>query len=241
MHNRVRMLTASFLVKHLLVDWRRGERWFWDCLVDADYGNNSVNWQWVAGTGVDSSPFGRIMAPLAQSEKFDAADYIRRWVPELADLDDADIHDPHAAGVAPAHAVDMGSVQELQTLQALLADKEDRIKELESALRQREEEMVQLRSHLDKFQSVFPYSYTQLNNNLSAPASPSGPSGPASPAPPRARECRGRGRVEVTKPSGGAARASGAAEGGGGLWGYRGKGWGRYGGRRWSCVRRRPG
>ncbi|MFV0624494.1 cryptochrome/photolyase family protein [Sphingomonas sp. ac-8] len=102
MHNRVRMLTASFLVKHLLIDWRRGERWFWDCLVDADYGNNSVNWQWVAGTGIDSSPFGRIMAPLAQSEKFDAADYIRRWVPELVGLSDADIHDPHGAGVAPA-------------------------------------------------------------------------------------------------------------------------------------------
>ena len=84
MHNRVRMLAASFLVKHLLIDWRRGARWFWDTLVDADYGNNSVNWQWIAGTGVDSNPFGRIMAPLSQSVKFDAADYIRRWVPELA-------------------------------------------------------------------------------------------------------------------------------------------------------------
>ncbi len=70
MHNRVRMLAASFLVKHLLIDWRRGARWFWDTLIDADYGNNSVNWQWVAGTGVDSNPFGRIMAPLAQSAKF---------------------------------------------------------------------------------------------------------------------------------------------------------------------------
>jgi deoxyribodipyrimidine photo-lyase len=102
MHNRVRMIAASFLVKHLLIDWRRGEHWFWDCLVDADYGNNSVNWQWVAGTGVDSNPFGRIMAPLVQSPKFDAADYIRQWVPELADLDDAAIHDPHGAGAAPA-------------------------------------------------------------------------------------------------------------------------------------------
>ena len=101
MHNRVRMIVASFLTKHLLLDWRRGERWFWDCLVDADYGNNSVNWQWVAGTGIDSNPFGRIMAPLGQSAKFDAADYIREWVPELADLDDATIHDPHATGVAP--------------------------------------------------------------------------------------------------------------------------------------------
>jgi deoxyribodipyrimidine photo-lyase len=96
MHNRVRMIAASFLVKHLLIDWREGERWFWDTLVDADYGNNAVNWQWVAGTGVDSNQFGRIMAPLLQSEKFGAADYIRRWVPELAHLSDADIHDPPA-------------------------------------------------------------------------------------------------------------------------------------------------
>ncbi|PXA96049.1 deoxyribodipyrimidine photolyase [Nostoc sp. 3335mG] len=94
MHNRVRMITASFLIKHLLIDWREGERWFWDTLVDADYGNNSVNWQWVAGTGVDSNMWGRIMAPLVQSEKFDAAGYIREWVPELRDLSDADIHDP---------------------------------------------------------------------------------------------------------------------------------------------------
>ena len=94
MHNRVRMIAASFLVKHLLIDWRRGERWFWDCLVDADYGNNGVNWQWISGTGVDSNMFVRIMAPLSQSEKFSAAGYIREYVPELADLSDADIHDP---------------------------------------------------------------------------------------------------------------------------------------------------
>ncbi|MGJ3626044.1 FAD-binding domain-containing protein [Sphingomonas sp. MMS24-JH45] len=96
MHNRVRMITASFLVKHLLIDWRDGEQWFWDCLVDADDGNNSVNWQWVLRTGVDT--FSRIMAPLTQSEKFDAGDYIRRWVPELGDVSDAAIHDPDAAG-----------------------------------------------------------------------------------------------------------------------------------------------
>ncbi|WP_375396187.1 cryptochrome/photolyase family protein [uncultured Sphingomonas sp.] len=101
MHNRVRMITASFLIKHLLIDWREGERWFWDCLVDADYGNNSVNWQWVAGSGVDANMFGRIMAPLTQSEKFDAGGYIRRWVPELASLPDAAIHDPDAAGCRP--------------------------------------------------------------------------------------------------------------------------------------------
>ena len=103
MHNRVRMLAASFVVKHLLIDWRRGARWFWDTLVDADYGNNSVNWQWIAGSGVDSNPFGRIMAPLAQSAKFDAADYIRRWVPELAELSEDAIHDPHAAECRPPH------------------------------------------------------------------------------------------------------------------------------------------
>ncbi|KTT76792.1 cryptochrome/photolyase family protein [Sphingomonas endophytica] len=101
MHNRVRMITASFLIKHLLIDWREGERWFWDCLIDADYGNNAVNWQWVAGTGVDANMFGRIMAPLSQSEKFDAGDYIREWVPELAGLSDDAIHDPEAAGCLP--------------------------------------------------------------------------------------------------------------------------------------------
>ncbi|MFM5884485.1 MAG: cryptochrome/photolyase family protein [Novosphingobium sp.] len=94
MHNRVRMIAASFLVKHLLIDWRRGEQWFWDTLVDADYASNAVNWQWTAGTGVDSNMFVRIMAPLSQSDKFDAAGYIRHWVPELAGLSDAEIHDP---------------------------------------------------------------------------------------------------------------------------------------------------
>ena len=94
MHNRVRMIVASFLIKHLLIDWRRGEEWFWDTLVDADYGQNAVNWQWSAGTGVDSNMFVRIMAPLTQSPKFDAAEYIRQWVPELAHLPEAAIHDP---------------------------------------------------------------------------------------------------------------------------------------------------
>lgn len=101
MHNRVRMIAASFLIKHLLIDWREGERWFWDTLVDADYASNAVNWQWTSGTGIDSNMFVRIMAPLSQSEKFDAGDYIRRWVPELAGLSDAAIHDPDAAGCRP--------------------------------------------------------------------------------------------------------------------------------------------
>jgi deoxyribodipyrimidine photo-lyase len=94
MHNRVRMIAASFLIKHLLIDWRQGERWFWETLVDADYASNGVNWQWVAGTGVDSNMFPRIMAPLSQSGKFDAAGYIREWVPELRDVPDGEIHDP---------------------------------------------------------------------------------------------------------------------------------------------------
>ncbi|MBB5686913.1 cryptochrome/photolyase family protein [Sphingobium boeckii] len=99
MHNRVRMITASFLIKHLLIDWRRGERWFWDTLVDADYGSNAVNWQWVAGTGIDANMFSRIMAPLVQSEKFDAGDYIRSWVPELKHVQGDAIHDPEEAGL----------------------------------------------------------------------------------------------------------------------------------------------
>ncbi len=101
MHNRVRMIAASFLIKHLLIDWRHGERWFWDTLVDADYASNAVNWQWVAGTGIDSNMFVRIMAPLTQSEKFDAGDYIRKWVPELASLDDPYVHDPEEYGMMP--------------------------------------------------------------------------------------------------------------------------------------------
>jgi deoxyribodipyrimidine photo-lyase len=105
MHNRVRMITASFLIKHLLIDWRPGWDWFWDALVDADYGNNSVNWQWIAGTGVDANMFSRIMAPLTQSEKFEAGDYIRRWVPELADVPDPVIHDPGPINGYPAKLI----------------------------------------------------------------------------------------------------------------------------------------
>jgi len=98
MHNRVRMVAASFLSKHLMIDWREGERWFWDRLVDADLANNAMGWQWVMGSGVDSAPWYRIFAPLTQSRKFDAAAYVRRWVPELADLPDSAIHGPFPAG-----------------------------------------------------------------------------------------------------------------------------------------------
>ena len=85
MHNRVRMVAASFLVKHLLIDWRIGEDWFWDTLCDADPANNPLNWQWVAGCGADAAPYFRIFNPVLQGEKFDpGGEYVRRWVPELA-------------------------------------------------------------------------------------------------------------------------------------------------------------
>jgi deoxyribodipyrimidine photo-lyase len=98
MHNRVRMIAASFLVKHLLCDWRRGEQWFWDTLCDADPANNPASWQWVAGSGADAAPYFRIFNPVLQGEKFDAnGRYVRRWVPELAKLDDSVIHTPWSA------------------------------------------------------------------------------------------------------------------------------------------------
>jgi len=98
MHNRVRMIVASFLVKHLLIDWRQGEGWFWDCLVDADPANNTANWQWSAGVGADAQPFFRIFNPMAQGEKFDpGGDYVRRWIPALAKLDRRYIHAPWTA------------------------------------------------------------------------------------------------------------------------------------------------
>ena len=98
MHNRVRMVAASFLVKHLLVDWREGEAWFWDRLVDADPANNPGNWQWVAGSGADAAPYHRIFNPVRQGERFDPdGAYVRRWVPEIAALPDRWIHRPWAA------------------------------------------------------------------------------------------------------------------------------------------------
>jgi deoxyribodipyrimidine photo-lyase len=110
MHNRVRMVAASFLVKHLLMDWREGARWFWDTLVDADLAQNTLGWQWTAGCGADAAPYFRVFNPTSQGEKFDPAGaYIRRWVPELAGLPDQWIHQPQnapakilsAAGIAP--------------------------------------------------------------------------------------------------------------------------------------------
>jgi deoxyribodipyrimidine photo-lyase len=98
MHNRVRMVVASFLVKHLLIDWRLGEQWFWDTLVDADAGSNPANWQWVAGCGADAAPYFRVFNPILQGEKFDPdGAYVRRFVPELARLPAAVIHQPWTA------------------------------------------------------------------------------------------------------------------------------------------------
>ncbi|MEY3197369.1 MAG: hypothetical protein RLZZ59_740 [Pseudomonadota bacterium] len=87
MHNRVRMIVASFLIKNLLIDWRKGAEWFWETLLDADIANNSASWQWVAGSGADAAPYFRIFNPITQSEKFDPnGEYIRRFIPELAKL-----------------------------------------------------------------------------------------------------------------------------------------------------------
>ncbi len=98
MHNRVRMVAASFVAKHLLLDWREGERWFWDTLVDADPASNPANWQWVAGCGLDAAPYFRIFNPVLQGQKFDPRGaYVRQWVPELARLPDKLIHQPWKA------------------------------------------------------------------------------------------------------------------------------------------------
>lgn len=98
MHNRVRMITASFLIKHLMIDWRHGEKWFRDTLVDADAASNPANWQWVAGSGADASPFFRIFNPILQGEKFDPdGTYVCTFVPELEGLDPAFIHKPFDA------------------------------------------------------------------------------------------------------------------------------------------------
>jgi deoxyribodipyrimidine photo-lyase len=98
MHNRVRMIVASFLSKHLLIPWQKGERWFWDTLVDADLASNSANWQWVAGCGTDAAPYFRVFNPVLQGRTFDPeGGYVRRWLPELAALDRQFIHAPWEA------------------------------------------------------------------------------------------------------------------------------------------------
>lgn len=107
MHNRVRMIVASFLIKDLLIPWQNGEAWFWDTLVDADLANNSASWQWVAGCGADASPYFRVFNPVLQGEKFDPnGDYVRRWVPELSNLPNDLIHQPWT--VSDAKLLGMG-------------------------------------------------------------------------------------------------------------------------------------
>lgn len=111
MHNRVRMVAASFPVKHLLLPWQAGARWFWDTLVDADPANNSLGWQWVAGCGADAAPYFRIFHPVHQGEKCDPnGEYVRRWVPELRKLDVPWIHKPWEASpaVLTAAGVELG-------------------------------------------------------------------------------------------------------------------------------------
>jgi deoxyribodipyrimidine photo-lyase len=111
MHNRVRMIVASFLTKNLRYHWLHGARWFWDTLLDADLASNSAGWQWSAGSGADAAPYFRIFNPVSQGERFDAnGDYVRRYVPELAHLSAKQIHQPWASGGAknyPAPLVDL--------------------------------------------------------------------------------------------------------------------------------------
>jgi deoxyribodipyrimidine photo-lyase len=102
MHNRVRMVVASFLIKDLLIPWQQGERWFWDTLVDADIGANSASWQWVAGCGADASPYYRVFNPVLQGQKFDPEGaYVKKWVPELQDVPTEFIHCPWEMPVPP--------------------------------------------------------------------------------------------------------------------------------------------
>lgn len=112
MHNRVRMIVASFLVKHLLIDWRDGAAWFWDTLVDADLANNTLGWQWVAGCGADAAPYFRIFNPVLQGRKFDPdGAYVCKWIPELSRLPVKWIHAPWQApaNVLKAAAVELGA------------------------------------------------------------------------------------------------------------------------------------
>lgn len=113
MHNRVRMIVASFLVKHLMIPWQAGEAWFWDTLVDADLAQNAASWQWVAGCGADAAPYFRVFNPVLQGRKFDAdGAYVRRYLPELARVEDRFVHAPwEAGGVAgyPAPIIELAA------------------------------------------------------------------------------------------------------------------------------------
>ncbi|MBM3148014.1 MAG: deoxyribodipyrimidine photo-lyase, partial [Actinobacteria bacterium] len=105
MHNRVRLVCASLLCKHLLIPWQRGARWFWETLLDADLADNTLGWQWVAGSGADAAPYFRIFNPASQGRRYDPDGvYVRRWLPELAGLPDAVIHAPWEASAARRRA-----------------------------------------------------------------------------------------------------------------------------------------
>jgi deoxyribodipyrimidine photo-lyase len=124
MHNRVRLVAASFLVKHLRIDWRAGERWFWDTLLDADLANNVAGWQWVAGSGADASPYFRIFNPIEQGRKFDPdGNYVRRWCPELARLPTPYVHAPFDAppSVLEAAGVVLGKTYALPLVEHMAA------------------------------------------------------------------------------------------------------------------------
>ena len=98
MHNRVRMIVGSFLVKNLLLDWRHGEAWFWDCLFDADAASNTASWQWIAGCGADAAPYFRVFNPVTQGQKFDSdGEYTRHYVPELANMPSKYLFNPFDA------------------------------------------------------------------------------------------------------------------------------------------------
>jgi deoxyribodipyrimidine photo-lyase len=141
MHNRVRMIVASFLVKDLLISWTEGAWWFWDTLVDADLAQNTLGWQWTAGCGADAAPYFRVFNPSGQGEKFDTeGDYVRRWCPELARVPKQWLHRPWeapaavlaAAGVVlgreyPRPIVDhaaarIGALEAFATIKATAAD-----------------------------------------------------------------------------------------------------------------------
>ncbi|MEN9834951.1 MAG: Deoxyribodipyrimidine photo-lyase [Pseudomonadota bacterium] len=150
MHNRVRMIVGSFLVKDLLITWQEGAKWFWDTLVDADLANNTLGWQWIGGCGADAAPYFRVFNPLSQSEKFDAAGtYLRRWCPELARLPAEWIHRPfeapkdvlNAAGVTlgknyPRPLVDHGAAR-LKALKAFSYLQQDKKKAAAEAPRRK--------------------------------------------------------------------------------------------------------